>query len=124
MNLESMSFFRLASDRMQWLSARQKVVAENVANADTPNYKARDISSFEEMLRGRGGAGGLLDAGTPDGVRVVQDEAAWQQSIDGNTVLLEQQTIKASDISENYRMAAQLYRKGYELLTLAASSDR
>ena len=124
MNLESMWFFRLASDRMQWLSARQKVVAENVANADTPNYKARDISSFEEMLRGRGGAGGLLDAGTPDGVRVVQDEAAGQQSIDGNTVLLEQQTIKASDISENYRMAAQLYRKGYELLTLAASSDR
>ncbi|MFD2853698.1 flagellar basal body rod protein FlgB [Seohaeicola zhoushanensis] len=45
-----MSFFRLASRKMEWLSARQKVIAENVANADTPGYKARDVASFAETL--------------------------------------------------------------------------
>ena len=52
MNLSNLSILGLASDRMQWLSARQKVVSENVANAATPNYKARDVSSFESMLSG------------------------------------------------------------------------
>ncbi|HAC51413.1 MAG TPA: flagellar biosynthesis protein FlgB, partial [Sulfitobacter sp.] len=38
MNLSNLSILGLASDRMQWLSARQKVVSENVANASTPNF--------------------------------------------------------------------------------------
>ena len=59
-----------------------------------------------------------------DGVATREDEEAYETSLDGNTVALEQQTIKASEISENYRLASQLYRKGHELLTLAATGVR
>ena len=127
-----MSFFEIASKRMQWLGARQQVVAENVANADTPEYKARDVSDFAQMIegatRGRGPVKTdprhISASSNGDGVRIEQDRDAWDQKLDGNTVVLEQQTIKSAEISENYRMAAQLYRKGYELLTLSVTGGR
>lgn len=134
MKLESMSFFSLASRKMEWLTARQKVVAENVANADTPGYKARDVAPFENMLTSTTSgthvartASGHIASTDPvaPGLEVVEDEAAWTStSIDGNSVVLEQQAIQATEISENYRLAASLYRKGYELVTLAVTGIR
>ncbi|WP_040608972.1 flagellar basal body rod protein FlgB [Pseudooceanicola batsensis] len=128
-----MSFFDLASRRMNWLGARQQVIAQNVANSDTPGYKARDVSNFAEVLRGAGGAGvrttdsrhiGGVGGGAIDGVNIREDEGAHEVSLDGNSVALEQQSIKAAEISENYRLAAQLYRKGHEMLTLAVTGVR
>lgn len=129
-----MSFFRLASRKMEWLSARQKVIAENVANADTPGYKARDVASFAETLESVTTSAPLARTssnhitGTDPvgpGLRVEEDKDAWvSSSIDGNSVVLEQQAIRATETTENYRLAASLYRKGYELVTLAVTGIR
>ena len=136
MNLSGMSFFQLASDRMRWLGARQSVISENVANADTPNYRAKEVASFRQMLdesASGGGAGGLRTtdaqhihgmAGQAAGVTVVDDPTAIEGGMDGNTVSLEQQTIKAAEVSGNYRLAADLYKKGHDLLTLAVTGIR
>ncbi len=131
MKLHSMSFFQLASQRMQWLSANQKVVAENIANADTPGFKARDVSPFSEMVDGARSGGiktthtaHISSNGQTGGVRVTSDESPWERSIDGNSVVLEQQTLKSSEISESYQMASQLYAKGYQVLTLAVVGQR
>mgnify|MGYP000097270129 CR=1 FL=1 len=132
MKLDSLSFFKVASQRMQWLSVRQQVISENIANADTPGFKAREVSDFSQMVEGAARVSGVAvtnsrhlgGAEHAGNVRVRQDEGSWEQSMDGNTVVLEQQTIKASEVSENYRMAAQLYRKGHELLTLAVTGIR
>ncbi len=131
MKLSSMSFFQLASQRMQWLGASQKVIAENIANADTPGFKARDVSSFAELVDGArtGGvttthAAHITGGGHSGGVRVTSDDRAWENSIDGNSVVLEQQTLKANEIGENYQLAAQLYGKGHQLLTLAVVGQR
>ncbi|MDX1820459.1 MAG: flagellar basal body protein [Paracoccaceae bacterium] len=131
MKLNSMSFFQLASQRMHWLGAHQKVVAENIANADTPGFKARSVSSFAALVDGNSGGGvktthvaHISGGGESAGIRVTADTAAWENSIDGNSVVLEQQTLKASEISENYQMAAQLYGKGHQLLTLAVVGQR
>ena len=40
----------LASQQAQWLSARQRITAANIANANTPEYKAMDIQPFAEVL--------------------------------------------------------------------------
>jgi len=133
MKLSGMAFFQIASQRMQWLGERQVVISENIANADTPDYKAKDISPFEQMLEGGERTSGLRTThanhiqGAPSpaaGVSVEGDPEAWETSLDGNTVSLEQQTIKAAEISEHYRLAAQLYRKGHDLLTLAVTGVR
>ena len=134
MNLSNLSIFGLASDRMTWLAARQKVTSQNVANASTPDFKARDISPFESMLQSRtASAPGLatthakhLTSGTSGapGIREIDDPLAEKMKLDGNTVVLEDQTIRAADTSDQYRMAAQLYRKSYDLLTLSVTGGR
>ncbi|MCR8550563.1 flagellar basal body rod protein FlgB [Salipiger sp. P9] len=133
MKLTGMSFFQLASQRMKWLGARQSVISENIANADTPDYKSKEISSFDAMLEGSNAMRGLnvtnarhiqSVGGAPNGVRVELDEDAWEASLDGNTVALEQQTIKAAEVAGNYRLAAELYRKGHTLLTIAVTGIR
>ena len=60
MNLDQISFFRLASDRLEWLSSRQKGIAENIANGDTPGYRARDVAPFESYVQ-------AVSAATTDG---------------------------------------------------------
>ncbi|MEI4471997.1 flagellar basal body rod protein FlgB [Frigidibacter sp. MR17.24] len=133
MKLDEMSFFRLASQRLDWLSGRQRVLAENIANADTPDYRAKDVQSFESFLEdGAAESARQAEAGAdPSSLlgprREVEDaetEAAWGESFDGNNVTLEQQTMLSSETAGQYRLAARLYRKGYELLTVAATGNR
>ena len=57
-------------------------------------------------------------------MRVTADEDAWEGSIDGNTVALEQQTIDAAEVAGSYRLAAELYRRGHSLLTIAVTGVR
>ena len=134
MKLSGMSFFQTASQRMSWLGSRQSVISENIANANTPNYKAKDVTSFNAMVQGSHATGqgvAVTDprhisstATTPSGVRVKLDESAGEGSLDGNNVALEQETIKAADVAGSYRLAADLYRKGNGLLTLAVTGVR
>jgi flagellar basal-body rod protein FlgB len=76
---------------------RQQVLASNIANADTPHYKARDVD-FKASLQGAmGGRGGPLDLvrtaprhlpageGAPAGARLLY-RTETQSSVDGNTV--------------------------------------
>ncbi|KFE35670.1 flagellar basal body rod protein FlgB [Thioclava atlantica] len=124
MKLDTISFFNLASDRMQWLAARQKVLAENIANADTPNYRARDVTDFESFLEksnsGTRAAGGAQQEVT---VETVRAGGAWDSSLDGNDVTLEQQSVMASENAEQYRLATNLYRKAYQLLNAASGKE-
>ncbi len=42
--------FALARQRLAWLNQRQAVLANNIANANTPQYKARDLAPFQDAL--------------------------------------------------------------------------
>lgn len=128
MNLDQISFFRLASDRLEWLSSRQKVIAENIANGDTPGYRARDVAPFESYVQAlTSAADGSGPAAQPFGAHVPVDTVDapdnWSGDLSGNTVVLEQQTVKAGETAVQYRLAANLYRKANELLTIAATGN-
>ncbi|MDG4648622.1 flagellar biosynthesis protein FlgB [Roseibacterium sp. SDUM158017] len=131
MNLSGVSFFNLASQRLSWLGESQRVVAENVANADTPGFSARTTTGFDEMLSGARAAGlsvtdprHIAGTDTAGSVRSIEDPDAWSTSLDGNTVVLEQQAIRSSELSGSYQLAATLYRKGHEFLQLSVSGNR
>jgi flagellar basal-body rod protein FlgB len=53
MNLPDIPLFAMLRERMSWLNQRQGVLSQNVANADTPGYGARDLKApdFETLLR-------------------------------------------------------------------------
>lgn len=117
MNFEKSTLFQIASMRMQWLSDRQKVVSENIANADTSEYRAKDVESFTQYLDRADGTSEDTSA------LVFEDETSWGASISGNNVVLEEQILKASSAASEYRMASSLYRKAHEML-LTVSSGR
>lgn len=48
--MDDLALFSIASDRNRWLATRSAALADNIANADTPGFKARDVPSFEAAL--------------------------------------------------------------------------
>jgi flagellar basal-body rod protein FlgB len=52
--MSDLSLMSLAAQRAEWLAARQALVAQNIANANTPGYKSRDLVPFEAVLQSTG----------------------------------------------------------------------
>jgi flagellar basal-body rod protein FlgB len=52
--MQDLALFSIGAQRCRWLSARIAAVAGNVANADTPGFKAQDVAPFEAVLRTAG----------------------------------------------------------------------
>ena len=94
-------------------------VSENIANADTPGARAKDVMPFEEYL-GAARAGAAQRPG--DGPKTLRISDSWVQSPDGNNISVEQQTIQATEITQDHGLASRLYRKGHDMLILAAGS--
>jgi flagellar basal-body rod protein FlgB len=100
---------------------RQSVIAANIANADTPGYRARDIAPFSLDTSDNGP---VLKT-TRD--RHVQNSSAaptqlptfvekGEQSPNGNSVSLEQEMAKASELRLQYDLALGVYRKSMDIL--------
>jgi flagellar basal-body rod protein FlgB len=112
MDTSQPSWFQMASRRMEWLSGRQQVIAQNIANADTPGYAGQDVQPFEDFLNS-----------APDGTRgpeLADLTARWGANKNGNAVVLEEQTLLAAQSSGEFRLASRLYAKGHQLIALAA----
>ena len=134
MDLANTPFFGLLRTRLDQLSQRQQLIAENIANASTPGYRPRDLdtSGFERMLASQAGAGGGLQMTrtssqhmTPgggsgsSGTRIVTGEDG-ETTIDGNAVVLEDQMTRATDTRMQFETGIALYQKGLELVRLAS----
>lgn len=117
----------MLKQRMSWHQERQSVLAQNVANADTPNYRARDLRepAFGEMARGA--AAGVQLATTspmhlgPSGGRGPEPERAKTYEItpEGNAVVLEEEVMRVSQNVMDYQMVSQLYSRGLGMLKTA-----
>jgi flagellar basal-body rod protein FlgB len=114
MNTDQVSLFDLAPKRLQWLANRQKVVAENIANADVKGYRAKDVESFADYL-GRAQVSGLLQD-----AEVVEASSNWDMDISGNNVALEEQLIEANSTAGQFKIASSLYRKAHEMMYAVA----
>eukprot|EP01030_Chromulinospumella_sphaerica_P014591 gene14591-14386_t len=59
MNITDIPLFSMLKGRLGYLSDRQNVIAENIANANTPDFVARDVKpfNFDAYMKGVGGAG-------------------------------------------------------------------
>lgn len=102
--------FDLAARQASWLLARQTVVAQNVANANTPGYKAVDLKPFEATMQS---ASLQLVSTSPYhfvtddseiGAAAADDADSAEVSYSGNDVSQEQQMGKAGAISRAYAL--------------------
>jgi len=116
--------------RMSWLDARQNLVAQNVANADTPGYVGRDLKAptdFAQALREGGGlkmartSAAHLPSRTEAGARFSSEKAPDSETtLDGNAVVVEEQMLKMAESRMAYDAAIGLYTKSMAMLRLAA----
>jgi len=114
---DRLEIFDLAGTRARHAAARQAVVAQNIANADTPGYRARDINDFSETLRAmrtRTGSDGALPIRTMD--------AGGPASPNGNTVSLELEMLRGIEAQRAHSRALRVY--GSAMTILRASIGR
>jgi flagellar basal-body rod protein FlgB len=108
---------KLTERRMAWLEARQRVLAGNIANADTPGYQPRDVRSFASVLAGAGSgapmamtnARHLASASDPTLAR--PDRSAMDTSPNGNAVSLDKEALKVAETDGAHALAATLHRR-------------
>ena len=116
--------------RMHWHQSRQKLLAENVANADTPNYRARDLAPPEfgrsqsslpagvTLVRTAAGhLGGSTASGT--GPFQLDRKGTYEVRPAGNAVTLEDEMMKVANNQMDYQAATTLYTRSLGLLKTA-----
>lgn len=119
-----LSVLKLAGQLAAHSSARQKVIAENVAHADTPGYRARDLADFASTVE-RGGdafasrttrAGHIDFAAEAGGFEFREATAFGAENPNGNTVSLEDQMMRAADTRASHQLALGVYGKTLDIL--------
>lgn len=112
---EKLDLTRMAQGLAANAGARLGVIAQNVANADTPGYKARDLPDFAETyaadngLAMRATRSGHL--GAPDNPRPAEPILAGGSAApNGNTVSLEMEMVKSVEARQSHDMALAIYR--------------
>ena len=138
--ISGIDLFQVAGDRMRYLTERQTLIARNIANADTPGYKAQDLAPFVPPS----GSSGATAAGVspvvlvqtnPGHLQLEPDAVASQQPVDteadyggekpsGNTVSVEEQMIKSADVSNAFAMATAVYTKSISIMKTAVDYGR
>ena len=97
---------------MDLLSARQKLVASNIANADTPGYKTKDIDFQFEFMS-------LMKGGTPN----VSEVSGLTVKNDGNNVSMDREARLLSENAIRFNLASNLMRSQMMLLKDAIHED-
>ena len=131
MSINDLPALSVLRTKMQWHQERQRVLAENVSNSNTPNFKPRDLvePKFDEKgANAAGPAGSLAMLRTSQAhISASGDEpsfdqnrrAGFQTRPAGNSVSLEDEMLKVSANQMDYAAATSLYSKSLHLLKVA-----
>lgn len=131
MNLQNLTVFQFATRKLDWLGQRQAVLAQNIANADTPSYQARDLEklTFKETVKrlapvpqAQTHSGHLVGTRVPPSWRIEKEDERklYEVAPDGNGVVLEEQLIRVADTQLQHQAATNLMRKQLSFLQMAA----
>ncbi len=107
--------FDLAEKRLAWVDQRQTLLAQNIANANTPGYQAKDVTPFAQTLAemapdlARTNARHL--AGPASKLRNDLHQRPHEKAIDGNAVSMDEQLTKVADTEGTQALVENLYRK-------------
>jgi flagellar basal-body rod protein FlgB len=135
MDTGDIPLFTMLKSRLGYLADRQKVIAENVANANTPGYASRDLKAFSFQAKVQAASGAA--AATPAGAMAVTQpnhmqapgagrtgvkatkQADSEVTLDGNGVVLEDEMVKLTQARMDYDAAISFYQKSMGLLKMA-----
>lgn len=130
MDLSQMTLFKMARQKMSWLGQRQAVLAQNIANANTPGYRSKELEGLDfsrelktlQPVRMAATAGNHLNGTVvPPEHRVEKDRLrdVYEVNPDGNSVVMEEQLMKVSETQVQYQLATNLYHKNLKMFRMA-----
>ncbi|MCE2926405.1 MAG: flagellar basal body rod protein FlgB [Rickettsiales bacterium] len=127
-----MPLFSLMRGKLNHLSERQSVLAQNVANADTPGYQAKDLSepNFKEIAARmtqsasmpmavtnrkhmQGEQVGVTSSGT------IKRPSTYERNPNGNNVVIEEEMMRVAENQAEYQKVLSLYRKTVDMFRTA-----
>ena len=133
MDFNKMTLFGMVKNRLNWLGQRQEVLAQNIANADTPKYRPQDLRAydFKELVRNEA-AQLNLEASAPNHLkgnrRRIRDFSTeetrrpFETAPNGNAVILEEQMAKVNETQISHDLTTQLYKKHLNMIKMALGS--
>ena len=134
MALGDLPIFTMLRTKMSWHQTRQRVLAENVSNADTPDYRGRDLKQLDfsdhlhlaqpvpvtaTVTNEAHFAGMAMSSPTAFDTEKLSD---FETTPDGNDVTLEEQMMKVTGNQMDYQAATTLYSRGLGMLRSAIAS--
>lgn len=141
MDINGIPLFLILKSRLGYLSQRQTLISQNVANVNSPGYVGKDLKPFQIpeknasagrlQLTGANAAAGPVrtDPGhmqgtvaSTNGQGKPQNAPDSETRLDGNKVVLEEQMMKMTDARMNYDAAVTFYQKSLGLLRMAAKA--
>jgi len=117
--------FQLASQRTQWLAARQSLIAGNVANASTPGFQAKDLPTFSAVLdrtqisMATTNPAHIAPTSSDLGPARPEDAGASNATLSGNSVNLQNEMLKLGDVSHEYSVATGIKRIFHQMMLAA-----
>ncbi|TYC65051.1 flagellar basal body rod protein FlgB [Stappia sp. BW2] len=133
MAITDLPLFQALKSKMQWHQTRQSVLAQNIANADTPGYLARDVKeySFKDHI-GRQSLNLSTETTASGHIRgslgatnsaKIKEENSFEVTPSGNSVNLEEQMMQITENQMDFQAATTLYTKGLGLIRTALSKS-
>jgi flagellar basal-body rod protein FlgB len=130
-DLNNLKLFKMAMTRMDWATQRQRVLSQNISNADTPLYRPKDLNAlnFKQVLRGEMAPHVQVAMTNPhhlkgtipeqEKFRDIGQRKTFEASPDGNQVVVEEQMQKVSDTRAAYDTAITLMQANLKMLSIA-----
>ena len=133
MTTENIALFQALGAKMDFLNQRQRVIAQNIANTDTPGYRPKDMKpvDFSSVLKNVANAGGqnihlgATKAGhmsAQSDVRVGDSDKqkrTYEVAPSGNAVIMEEQLLNSGQTMADYTLMTSLLRKNMGLINTA-----
>lgn len=133
MTIENIGLFQAIGGKMNFLNQRQRVISQNIANADTPNYQPKDLkeADFSGVLKGVIGNGqssvniettrqGHLGGGAQVNMADARDQRrTYEIAPAGNAVIMEEQLLNSGRTVADYTLMTNLIRKNVGMIQTA-----
>ncbi|MEO1014259.1 MAG: flagellar basal body protein [Pseudomonadota bacterium] len=110
---EDLKILSDASALARYSAKRQQVIAENVANANTPGYVARDLAPFQSVYKESDPAKAITE------MRPIDSPTAAEPSPNGNTVSLQAELMRGAQNEGRHETAVAIYRKAMDILKMS-----
>ena len=131
MDLRNIPLFGAMTRRMDWLSQRQRILSQNVANSDTPGYRPSDLKpvNFADQfnkLKMAGTSSVHITEGTVKNGAFGNEKqkTVYEEAPAGNAVNLEEQMVKVADTQMDYETMTTLYQRSIGMIRTALGKGR